>query len=50
MFSFFFQSFYKDFKDEIQITKGVVLRGRLITLFWMNKALKIRIDNGTLEV
>jgi hypothetical protein len=33
-------SFYKDFEDEIQSTK----RGRMNTLFWMNKAFMIRID------
>jgi hypothetical protein len=28
MFSFFFQSFYKDFKDEIHSTEGVMLKGQ----------------------
>jgi hypothetical protein len=28
MLSFFFLSFHKDFKDKIQSTKGVMLRGQ----------------------
>jgi hypothetical protein len=28
MLSFFFKSFHKDFEDEIQSTKGVMLRGQ----------------------
>jgi hypothetical protein len=50
MFSFHFLSFLKVFGDEIQSIEGLMLGGKLITLFWMNKALKIGIDHWTLKV
>ncbi len=51
MLSFHFLSFHEDFKDGNPKYKGGNVKGgRLITLFWMNKALRIGIDHWTLEV